>query len=141
MDNSMVSLKISEDMVQAVISKQLQSAIIAQLGNAEQYMAALISAALHQKVDSNGRVDSYAGNNKYDYLDILLKEKIREAAKGAIQEYVKENQEILKQALKKELEKTATKNKLVETFVDGATKAFACNWGFKCDVKFANPED
>ena len=109
-------------------------------GNTEEYMEALISAALHQKVSSNGQVSKYSYDNKHDYLDILLKNKIQEAAKDALKEYIAENAELLKVALKNELEKTATKNELVKTFVDGATKAFACEWGFRCDVNFKSPE-
>ncbi len=140
MENNIVSLKISEDMINGIVSKQIQQAIVRELGNTEEYMEALISAALHQKVSSNGQVSKYSYDNKHDYLDILLKNKIQEAAKDALKEYIAENAELLKVALKNELEKTATKNELVKTFVDGATKAFACGWGFRCDVNFKSPE-
>ena len=140
MENNIVSLKISEDMINGIVSKQIQQAIVRELGKTEEYMEALISAALHQKVSSNGQVSKYSHENKYDYLDILLKNKIQEAAKDALKEYIAENAELLKVALKNELEKTATKNELVKTFVDGATKAFACGWGFRCDVNFKSPE-
>lgn len=140
MENNIVSLKISEDMINGIVSKQIQQAIVRELGNTEEYMEALISAALHQKVSSNGQVSKYSYDNKHDYLDILLKNKIQEAAKDALKEYIAENAELLKVALKNELEKTATKNELVKTFVDGATKAFACEWGFRCDVNFKSPE-
>lgn len=141
MENNIVSLKISEDMINGIVSKQIQQAIVKELGNAEEYMGALISAALHQKVSIDGKVSHYSSENKYDYLDIMLKEKIRETAKVALQEYIKENADKLKDALKKELEKTATKNELVKTFIEGASKAFGYSWRFNCDVKFASNND
>lgn len=138
MENNIVSLKISEDMINGIVSKQIQQAIVKELGNAEEYMEALISVALHQKVSEHGVVSKYNSENKYDYLDLLLKKKIQEAAKEALQEYIKENTDKLKDALKKELEKTSTKNELVKTFVEGASKAFEYSWRFNCDVKFAS---
>jgi hypothetical protein len=141
MEENIVSLKIGEDMIKGIVSKQIQQAIVRELGNADEYMQALIGAALHQKVSVNGTVSSYSSENKFDYLDVLLKKQIQETAKEALQKYIKENSELLKTALKKELEKTATKNELVKTFIEGASKAFECNWRFGCDVKFTPNND
>lgn len=140
MENTMLSLKIGEDMVKEIVSKQIQQAIVKELGNAEEYMEALIRVALHQKVSEHGTVSNYSSENKYDYLDVLLKKKIQEAAREALQEYIKENTDKLKAALKKELEKTATKDELVKTFIDGASKAFEYSWRFGCDVKFSKDD-
>ena len=141
MENNIVSLKISEDMINGIVSKQIQQAIVKELGSAEEYMEALISAALHQKVSIDGKVSRYSSDNKYDYLDIMLKEKIQETAKVALQEYIKENADKLKDALKKELEKTSTKNELVKTFVEGASKAFEYSWRFNCNVRLTADND
>ena len=141
MENNIVSLKISEDMINGIVSKQIQQAIVKELGSTEEYMEALISAALHQKVSIDGKVSRYSSDNKYDYLDIMLKEKIQETAKVALQEYIKENADKLKDALKKELEKTATKNELVKMFIGGVSKAFEYSWRFDCNVKFTADND
>lgn len=141
MENNIVSLKISEGMINGIVSKQIQQAIVKELGSAEEYMEALISAALHQKVSISGEISRYNSENKYDYLDLLLKKKIQEAAKEALQEYIKENTDKLKDALKKELEKTSTKNELVKMFIEGASKAFEYSWRFNCDVRFASNND
>ena len=141
MENNIVSLKISEDMINRIVSKQIQQAIVKELGNAEEYMEALISVALHQKVSEHGVVSKYSSDNKYDYLDIMLKEKIQEAAKEALQEYIKENTDKLKDALKKELEKTATESELVKMFIESASKAFEYSWRFNCNVRFTADND
>ena len=141
MDKDMVSLKINDDMIKGIVSKQMQQAIVKELGNAEEYMEALIATALHQQVTSNGDISNYARDNKYDYLDVLLKKEIQKAAKNALEEYIKENTELLKEAMKKELTKTASKNMLVNTFIEGATKAFKSSWGFNCNVDFDSREE
>ena len=77
MSNELVSLNISEDMIQGIVSKQIQQAIVRELGNTDQYVEALVASALHQKVSSSGDVSRYSGDNRYDFLDILLKKKCR----------------------------------------------------------------
>ncbi len=140
MENNMMSLKISEDMIKGIVSQQIEQAIVRELGNSEEYMRALISLALHQKVSSSGSVSHYPSDNKFDYLDMLLKEQIQTAAKKALEEYIKENTDILKQALRKELEKESAKNKLVETFIEGTSRAFEYSWNFECNVNFKRNE-
>ena len=137
----MLSLKISEDMVREIVSKQIQQAIVKELGNAEEYMGAIINVALHQKVSSSGSLSTYSPDNKYDYLDIVLKNNVQEATKKAIREFIEENSEKLKCALKKELEKSATKDKLVDTFINGAVNTFTNSWSFNCNVNFVTPKE
>jgi hypothetical protein len=140
MENNMMSLNVNEEMIKSIVSQQMKQAIVRELGNTEEYMQALISLALHQKVSSSGNISTYESDNKYDYLDVLLKNHIQDAAKEALQEYIKENSDVLKQALKAELEKTATKNELVKMFVEGASKAFEYSWRFDCKVDFKSGE-
>lgn len=141
MVNDLMTLNISEEMIKGIVSKQVQQAIVRELGNSEDYMCALVASALHQKVSKEGSVSSYSSDNKFDYLDVLLSKEIQKAANEAIKEYIKENSELLKTSLKKELSKTATKDELVKTFIDGASKCFNSSWNFRCDVAFKPSED
>lgn len=141
MNSELVSLNVSETMIKDIVSKQIQQAIVRELGNAEEYMSALVKNALHEKVSSTGKVSNYSSDNKYDYLDILLKNNIQEAAKKALQEYIEENSDLLKTALKKELEKEANRSALVGAFINGASKAFEYSWNFNCNVKFEKGSD
>ena len=43
---------------------------------------------LHQKISKDGTVSRYDSDNKYDYLDVLLR-KIYKAADEALKEYIK----------------------------------------------------
>jgi hypothetical protein len=141
MTNDLVSLNISETMIKEIVSKQIQQAIVRELGNTEEYMQALVGAALHQKVSEKGTLSNYSSDNKFDYLDIMLRNRIQEAARKAFNEYPEENSELLKTALKKELSETAKKDALVNAFIDAASKGFGSVWNFKCDVHFLKRED
>lgn len=141
METEMVSLKLDKDMIQAVISKQIQHAIVQQLGNPEEYMEALIKNALHQKVDYKGKVSIYSSDNKYDYLDITLKEQVRTAVDEAIQEWIKEHKTVLKQQLSKHMQKEKVRDQFLNSFIDGFEKCFSTSYRLYCDIKFETPKE
>lgn len=141
MENNLMTLNLSEDMIKGIVDKQIQQAIVKQLGNAEEYMEGLISSALHQKVDSSGKISQYSSYNKYDYLDIALKKNIRIAVDEAIKEWIKENQELLKKQLKKHMSKDETKNQFIDAFTNGLTNCFESSYRINCAVSFTNPKE
>ena len=67
-------------MIKDVVSKQIQQAIVRELGNTQEYMEALVGNALHQKISKDGTVSRYDSDNKYDYLDVLLRKNIQESS-------------------------------------------------------------
>lgn len=137
MSGNMINLGINEDMVKPILEKQIQAAIMANLGNVDELFEFAIKKALSVKVNSEGLVSNYSSDNKYDFLEALTAKAIRNAATEAIKEYVKENQEQLKIALKKEMEKKANQNKLVQAFVDSATNTFSYEWRFDAKVELS----
>jgi len=141
MANEMMSLKINEDMVKPILEKQIQAAIMANIGNPEQLIQKIVSMALSYKVDQNGKVSNYNSDNRYDYIEVLTGQAIREAAKDALKEWLAENQELLKVAVTKELNKPARLKTIVGAFADAAEKSFKSNWSFNCDVKFSEMKD
>jgi len=136
MGNEMMSLQINQDMVKPILEKQIQAAIMANIGDPEQLIGKVVTVALSQKVNKEGRVDSYSSYNTYDYLEILTGQAIREAAKDALKEWLADNQELLKVAVTKELNKPARLKSIVGAFADAAENSFNCDWRFNCDIKF-----
>lgn len=56
MSANMINLGINEDVVKPILEKQIQAAILANIGNPEELIQKVVSTALSQKVDSDGRV-------------------------------------------------------------------------------------
>lgn len=140
MSGSMINLGINEDMVKPILEKQIQAAIMANIGNVDQLFEMAIKKALSVKVNQDGNVSNYSSDNKYDFLEALTGNAIRRAATDAIREYVNENQETLKTVLKKEMEKKANQSKLIEAFVEAATKSFDYRYNFNASVSIQKME-
>jgi len=137
MANEMMSLQINEDMVKPILEKQIQSAIMANIGDPEKLVEKVVSTALSKKVNREGNVSNYSSDNKYDYLEVLTEVAIRNAAKEALKEWLADNKELLKTAVTKELNKPARLKTIVGAFADAAENSFKCDWRFSCDVNFS----
>lgn len=87
MSDNIVSMKIDETIVKECVKKQIEQAIVRELGDAEEYMASLISLALNHKVDADGKFTT-ASYEKRTYLEYLFNKTITDAAKKAFEEYM-----------------------------------------------------
>lgn len=132
----MMSLQIDQNMVKTVLEKQIQSAILANMGDAEELIAEVVKTALHEKVSAEGKKSSYSGDNKYDYLEILTGKAIREAAQEALKEWLATNALLVKAAVYKELCKPERQETLAKAFADEIENSMKCSWNFTCDIGF-----
>lgn len=141
MGDNMINLGINEDMVKPILEKQIQAAIIANIGNPEELIGKVVSHALNQKVDKEGNTSRYSSDNKFDYLDILTTNYIRSAAKESLQEWLKENSKVVREMVKKEMNKPERQRTMVNAFADAVESSLKMNWRFNCDIKFYEMED
>lgn len=136
MSEKMMSFELNEDMVKPILEKQIQTAILANIGKPEELIGKIVSIALKEKVSDNGKKSEYSSYNKYDYLEIITNNAIREAAKNALAQWLEENSQILKAKIIEELNKPQRRDSIVKAFADAAESSFKADWNFKCDFKF-----
>ena len=141
MENSMVNLNISEDIVRPIIEKQVQAAVLENIGDPEETIGKLVSLALKQKVCSEGYVSKYSSDNRFDYIEMMTGAAIRDAAKEALAGWLEENKRLVKEMVVKELNKPERRKSVVGAFADAVEKAFECSWRFNCDIKFNKQDD
>lgn len=139
--SNMINLGINEDMVKPILQKQIEAAVLANLGNPEELIRKTVSLALSQKVDKNGNVSNYRSDNRYDYLEILVGKAIREAAQVSLKEWLETNASLIKEMVKQEMNKPERQGTLVQSFADAVEKSIRCSWNFRCDIKFDSKED
>ena len=94
-------VEIQKDYIDKVIAAEIAKA----LGNSEAIVQAVVEAAMNQKKDSY---------SKDTYFMLEVKESIRKAAQESFQEWLAENRENVKKALKKYL---STKEGLIDKLV------------------------
>ena len=136
MATDMVSLQINEDMVKPILEKQIQAAIMANIGDPSLLIEKVVARALSVKVDDEGKVNSYSSYNKYDYIESLTAIEIRKAAKEALGEWLKENMALVKEMVIKEMNKPNRQRSIANAFANAVEESLSCNWNFKCDIQF-----
>ena len=141
MKTDMVSLKIDEAMVSSVIEKQIQAAIVQQLGNQDDLIAHAVKVVLSQKVNNEGKVDEYSSYNKYDFLEVLAGKSIREAAEAALHEWLDENKGKIRDAVLKELKTPSRQRSIAVAYADAIEHSLTNSWDMRCNISFAERED
>ena len=135
MDNNVASMNINESLIKPIIEAQMKQAILDNMGDVKTYMEQLISIALNEKCNREGRTDCFSCDKKYTYLDVLLNNSIRDAAKKAIQEFMVQESRTFKKAFKNYLKQTQSLNKLFDTFINFANKTMV-DHNYKMDINF-----
>jgi uncharacterized membrane protein YheB (UPF0754 family) len=139
MSNDDMMLKLPTEIVERAVRDKISAAIASQLGNPEKMIQQLVASALSQKVDSRGVVSKSSYENKHEFLEVMMGNFIRDAAKEALTEYMNENRQKIKEAVKKDIAKSSSK--LAKVFVDGMVDSIGCNYSTKLDVSFRSHRD
>ena len=137
----MVSLKVDETMVSSVIEKQMQAAIVAQLGDQGKLIEHAVRVALSKKVDSDGKISEYTSTNRYDLLEVLATKSIHIAAKESLDEWLQGNRLKIKAAVLKELDTPSRQRSIAVAYADAIEHSLSCEWRMNCDIKFIEKDD
>lgn len=141
MSDKDIALTISNDLVKPIIEAKIQAAIVSELGKGDgiEFINAIVTRALHIKVDYAGRVSSSNYDNKYDYLESVCAKLIREATDTALRAWVAEHQPQIQAALKKELSRSS--GKLATAFAAGLLESMKANFTHTVKVEYSMPKD
>lgn len=140
MDN-MINLGINPDMIKPILEKQIQTAVLANIGNPEELIKNVVSIALSQKVNRDGNLSQYSSDNRFDYLEILTGKAIRKAAEESLGDWLKENSQLVKAMVIQETNKPERQNSLVAAFANAVEDSLKCSWRFSCDVSFHKDDE
>lgn len=139
-NNNMVSLELNEDMVKPVLEKQIQAAVLANIGNPEELIAKCVSIALKQKVDSDGEISNSSYDNKHDFLEVFTGKAIRAAAQESLRGWLNENIRLVREKVLEELNKPERQESMAKAFADAVEDSLKLSWRFQCDVSFKRNE-
>lgn len=141
MESELVSLKVDPAMVSSVLEKQIQAAIVRQLGNQDELIAQAVSKALSVKVDQRGSATSrYESDKKYDFLEVLTTNSIHEAAQVALREWLDKNSGKVREAVLAELDTPGRKESIAKAYADAIESSLKCSWDMKCNIEFKRSE-
>lgn len=133
---SMVSLEVSEDMIKALIEKRISAAIVGALGDSTKVLESAVTLALRQKVSNNGSISRYSSDNKFEFVEVMAGEAIRKAAKKAMQDWLTQNSEKVRDAVIKEMKKPKRVNSIAQAFANSVEQSIKTGFRVNCDVAF-----
>ena len=102
--NSTVNLSISKDLVNPIIQAKINEAVVSALGGTEELLRKVVDNIMNTKVSDKGIISGYSSDNKYTLLEIMVKNKIEDSLRKAIDTMLSEHQDKLKEAMIKYLQ-------------------------------------
>lgn len=128
-----MKFEVDEKLVEPVIREQISAAIVAQLGDTTELLTEMVNLTLKQKVDKDGKVDSYSSYNKFTLVEALAGKAIREAAREAIEAIIEQQKPQIEAAVRDYLSRAPkrTAAAIVNAFCDSATTKYRMSVEFK----------
>lgn len=136
MDN--VNIQLSKDLIAPIIENKVKVAVIEALGDGKTLISNVVEAVLNLKVDEKGQRQSSDYYNKFNFIDIVLKQAIENACREAIKEFINENKDKIKEETKRQLCTKKGTGMFVESFLSGMLKASESDYRFKAEFTFNN---
>ena len=138
MENNMMSLSISKEMLTPVIEQQVKAMMATILGGQEQIVDTIIKRILETKVDSNGRPNSYSDGKTY--FEWLLKDEITKAVKELIAEEMKSKVSNIKKAIKKQIQSESGATVIADALLNGLNKTCESSWRSTFRIELSQTE-
>ncbi len=129
-----MNIALPAELVERAVRDKINAAIASQLGDPSVMIQKLVGAALSQKVAASGKVSSSGYDNKHEFLELIMGNFVRDAAKEALVEFLEDNKSKIKDAVKKEVAKSPSK--MAKLFMDGITASMTSRFLTKIDINF-----
>ena len=136
-----MSLEISQEYIDKLTKDLLTESLIETLDAKNTIVESIVSSVLSVKVNDEGRVSSYNSENKYTYLEWLVRKMIKEEIKSVTTEVLEEKRGDIRSAIRKEVNKKATMNKFVDAFFSTVTENLENKYRTEIDINFDFKKD
>lgn len=136
-----MSLEISQEYIDNLTKSLLEQSLIETLDAKNTIVQEIIKNILSVKVDDTGRVSTYSYDNKYTFLEYLVRKMIREEVVSVTEEVMKEKRDEIKASIKKELSKKANLDKFYDAFFSTVMDNLDCRYRTYFDIRFEKEKD
>lgn len=122
------------DSTSEMVKAMIQTQIVAALNSAPEMINKLVQAALSKPIDpKTGRQPEYSHNASLPYLDFIVGEEIRTAARAAVIKIVKESEARVEEQVRKALEGADIVSAVTKAFVKSVDEGWRINMNFEVD--------
>jgi hypothetical protein len=141
MENDVVSLNVSKEVIAPIVNQHIKNAVIEAMGGKDELISKVVNNILTQKVDANGKVGNYSSDNKYNWIDIVLTKEIQEQVKNELQSLIKESASKIKKELINKLKTQAGASQVANALLAGLADTFKSNWSSKVAIEINQKKD
>lgn len=138
MNEPLASLQIDPQLIEQITKKTLEAMITANLGNPEVLIEKIVEKALKTKVNSCGNIGTSSYENSHDLIEVIAAKTIQDMAKKIVVEFVEQKAGLIKEAVKKELEKPDRSRQIAKAILDATEESIKSTWNFQCNINFAS---
>ena len=135
----MVNLGINKELITPIVEKEIKAAIVAALGGADSVIEKVVTQIMYQKVNHEGKVSSYYGDNKYTFIEIVLTNQIKDAIAEELKRQIGEKAKPLKKAITKNLRNDKVADKLADALLSAFTQTVDSNWRSSINIEIKPP--
>lgn len=119
--------------IEAMVKSMIEAQVVQALNSAPEAIEKLVKAALSRPVDSLGKFDGYG--SKMPYLDWLVGEEIRNAARAAVHKVIAESTDQIEAQVRKGLTQDTVVDAIVKSFTNTANEEWRINVSFEADKR------
>lgn len=127
--HSLASVSIDNSMVEGIIRAQIETSLLAAMGNDQtkaMVLDGIVKSAMNDKVAENGKKSRYDHENRHEFLTIKTRELIQSVTDRVFKEWLEENEEHLAQLIRKSMEEQShtIANGLVRSLVENSKSGY-----------------
>ena len=132
-NDQLVKLEVSDELIRSIVTKQVSAAILTAMGGREEFLEKIVTAVFTTRVNNEGKITGYSSDN-YQWLDVLIRQMIQEAARTAVKCWIEQNKPLLEKAVLKGFQ--GQSKQMATAFATGLLQSIQSSWQFKVDVNF-----
>lgn len=131
-----MSLEISQEYIDSLTKDLLEQSLIETLDAKNTIVESIVSSVLSVKVNEDGKFSSYDRENRYTFLEWLVRKMIKDEVKSVADEVLEEKRGNIREAIRREVNKKANMNKLVDAFFESLSGNLNDKYRTTIDIDF-----
>lgn len=135
MEKNLINLGISPELVKPIVEQHIKAAITEAFGGSEKVIENVIHGILTQKVNESGTISSYSGDNRFNWIDVVLTKTIQEVAKEAIKEEISKSASVIKGVIVEQLRSKEGADKVATAILDCMNDTFKDSWRSNIQIR------
>lgn len=136
-----LDLNIDDDYLGECVKQTVIAGIAEALNGKNEVTSQIVNMVLSQKVDKHGRISGWSSDNTQTVLEYYVSKAIREVAEDEVKRAMEEARPQIAEAMRRELGKTKTIDKLVAEFAKDMVNSCTNYWHATLGITFEKTED